>query len=278
VATGACLGVAGPVEGHQCRATNLPWVVDARDLGRRTGIERFALVNDFVAMANSVPELRADDLAVFGGTPGGRRAHQPIAVVGPGTGLGVGFLFWPEGGSRYEVIPSEGGHADFAPRSPLEAALMRFLALKYGRVSAERVLCGRGLVDIFQFLSEEDSLRRQVRAETRQELARAEDPAVVVTQRALDDSDPICEIAVSLFGSVLGAVAGNLALTLLARGGVFVGGGIAPRIVEVLDQTGMREAFENKGRFSSLLADIPLSVIVHPNPGLLGAAAWAARV
>ncbi len=271
-----CLGVAGIVEGHLCRATNLPWLVDGRRLAGRIGIERMELVNDFVALASSVPELGAEDLRTFGG--GTRQPRGPIAVVGPGTGLGVGFLVWPEGGTAYQVVPSEGGHADFAPRSPMEAALMRFLSLRYGRVSWERVLSGRGLVDVFQFLGEEESLRRQVRDATRAELATAEDAARVVSARALDGSDPVCEIAVSLFASILGAVAGNLALTVLATGGVFIGGGIAPRLVGMLQRTGLRESFEQKGRLRPLLEDIPLSVIVNEEPGLLGAAARAARL
>ena len=182
------------------------------------------------------------------------------------------------GNDGYEVVPSEGGHADFAPRTPLEAALMRFLSLRYGRVSVERVLSGRGLADVFQFLVEEDSLRRQVQPETRQELATASDPAAIVSARALDGSDPICEIALSLFASVLGAVAGNLALTVLATGGVFVGGGIAPRIVDFLGETGFRDSFDNKGRLRPLLESMPLSVIVADEPGPLGAAARAARL
>ncbi|MBK8978054.1 MAG: glucokinase [Planctomycetes bacterium] len=276
VAASACVGVAGPIEAGVCRATNLPWVVDAAALARSTGIERFALINDFVAMASAVPELGPGDVVTLGGTAVRERA--PIAVVGPGTGLGVGFLYWPEGGTGYTVIASEGGHADFAPRTALEASLLRFLAARHGRVSIERVLSGPGLAAIFDFLCEEDCVRRQLAPGTAQAFAGAGDPAAVVTARALAGSDPVCAMAVEMFAALLGAVAGNLALTVLARGGVFIGGGIAPRLVELLPRTGLREAFEQKGRFAELLRPIPLQVIVHPQPGLLGAAAQAARL
>lgn len=265
----ACVGVAGPVEGHQCKATNLPWHVDARRLAERLDLERVELVNDFVAAASAIPHLAPGDLVAIGsGTP---EPHGPIAVLGPGTGLGEAFLIWQDRTSHYRVLASEGGHADFAPRTPLEFGLMEFLSTKHGRVSNERVLSGDGLADAFRFLSDEHALRALVRPETRRALA-TELPEKVIAELGSRGEDPVCEVALSLFASVLGSVAGNLALTLLATGGVFVAGGIAPRIVGFLQRSGLREAFDQKGRFAPLLRRIPLHVIVHENPGLLGAA------
>ncbi len=270
----ACVGIAGIVEDGVCRTANLPWVVDRRQLIERSGIERLELVNDFVALAAAVPALEEADVVSFGGHA--REPRGPIAVVGPGTGLGEAFLLWSEGESEYRVVPSEGGHADFAPRTPLEMAFGRYLGLRYGRVSKERVLSGQGLVDAFHFLAEEEAVRRLVRPQTLAAVAVAE-PAGVITGHAIDGSDPVCAIAVGLFASVLGAVAGNLALTVLATGGVFVGGGIAPRLIPFLRDSAFRESFDQKGRRRELLERIPLAVIVREEPGLLGAATIAAQ-
>jgi glucokinase len=311
----ACFGIAGPVEGNVCRATNLPWVVDGRVLMQRLGIPKVRLVNDFFAAALGSIRVPASALAVLGGG-GPRDPRGPVAVLGAGTGLGQAFLLWSPASQRYEVVPSEGGHADFAPRTPLESSLLRYLAAKYGRVSYERVLSGQGLVDLYAFLNEEPALRLGGKAETRLAMAR-EDPAAVVSRHALDGSDPVCQAALAIFCGVLGALAGNLALTVLATGGVFVAGGIAPRILPFLSHSAaqggglshsaaqggglshsaaqgglqqpteqggtrtatgggiFREAFERKGRLQSLVASIPSFVVTHPQPGLLGAASVA---
>ncbi len=181
--------------------------------------------------------------------------------------------------SRYQVIASEGGHADLAPRTPLEMALLQYLTAKYGRVSYERVLSGRGLVEIFTFLSQEPACASMIRGDTRTALAMqgpGHDPAAAITRRALDGSDPVCEMALAIFCSVLGALAGNLGLYALATGGVFVAGGIAPRVLPYLQRGGFREAFEHKGRLTPLVARLPAFVVTHPQPGLLGAATFAA--
>jgi glucokinase len=273
----ACLGIAGPVEHNICRATNLPWVIDGGALGARLGIERFVLVNDFQAAALGVTAVGPAHLAGLGGaTP---LAQGPIAVLGPGTGLGEAFLTWLPAESRYQVIASEGGHADLAPRTPLEVALLQHLTAKYGRVSYERVLSGRGLVEIFTFLSQEPACASMIRGDTRTALAMqgpGHDPAAAITRRALDGSDPVCEMALAIFCSVLGALAGNLGLYALATGGVFLAGGIAPRILPYLQRGGFREAFEHKGRLTPLVARLPAFVVTHPQPGLLGAATFAA--
>lgn len=274
----ACLGVAGPVENNRHHLTNLPWVVDGRSLAARLGIPRVSLVNDFVAAAHGVTVLGPGDLVALGN--GILVARGPAAVLGAGTGLGAAFLLWSDAANRYEVVPSESGHADFAPRTPLEAGLLQYLTVKYGRVSCERVLSGNGLVDVFGFLSQEPACRSLIRPETAAALASAgpgnRDAAAEISKRGLAGTDPICEMSLALFCSVLGAVAGNLGLAILATGGIFVAGGIAPRILAYLQKGGFREAFERKGRLHTLVEAIPTFVVTHPEPGLLGAATLAA--
>jgi glucokinase len=274
---GACLGIAGPIENNRCQATNLPWIVDGRALSIRLGIPRVTLVNDFSAAALGVTAVGPEQLAPLGG--GTAVPRGPIAVLGAGTGLGEAYLLWSETAYRYEVVPSEGGHADFAPRTPLEAGLLQYLSAKYGRVSCERVLSGNGLVDIFSFLSMEPACRPLIKPDTAAVLAgpgAGHDAAAEISRRGLEGTDPICEMSLALFCSVMGAVAGNLGLGVLATGGVFVAGGIAPRILGYLQKGGFREAFERKGRLHTLVERLPAFIVTHPQPGLLGAATIAA--
>lgn len=270
-----CFGIAGPVENDTSRVTNLRWFVDARALEQRTAVARIRLINDFQAAALGVTALGAEHVVALGGGP--RVETGPIVVAGAGTGLGEAFLFWSAAERRYHVMPSEGGHVDFTPRTGLESGLLNYLTGRYGRVSYERVLSGQGLADIFAFLSTEPAVRPLVSATTRAAMA-AEDPAAVVTRQALAGADAVCTIALNLFCSVLGGLAGNLALTFLASGGVFIAGGIAPRIVAVLQNGVFREAFEAKGRFQGLVAKMPAFVVTHKDVGLVGAATQAARL
>ncbi len=273
----ACFGIAGPIEHNICRATNLPWVVDGNALSLRLGIARVVLVNDFHAAALGVTAVGPDELVALGGDV--PIVHGPMAVLGAGTGLGQAFLLWSASENRYNVVASEGGHVDLAARTPLEHGLVHFLTAKYGRVSCERVLSGKGLVDVFQFLSEEPACRGLIRPETQAALAATgNDPAASISQRALSGADPVCEMALALFCSVLGAVAGNLGLMVLATGGVFVAGGIAPRILPYLQRGGFREAFDRKGRLHTLVERMPAYVVAHAEPGLLGAATVASTL
>jgi glucokinase len=267
----ACLGIAGPIENNMCHATNLPWIIDGRAMAARLGIPRVTLVNDFQAAALGVTTVGPDQLvALGGGTP---VPHGPVAVLGAGTGLGQAFLHWSTPDNTYEVFPSEGGHVDLPARTPLEWGLVQYLLSKYGRVSCERVLSGRGLVDVFTFLSEEPACRGIIRPETTAAMAApGSDPAAVISQRAMAGSDPVCEMALSIFCSVLGSTAGNLGLMVLATGGVFVAGGIAPRILSYLQRSGFRDAFDRKGRLHTLVEKLPAYIVTHPQPGLLGAA------
>jgi glucokinase len=272
-AESGCLGIAGPIENNICRATNLPWVVDGNALAQRLAIPRVQLVNDFQAAALGVTAVGPDELVALGGDP--PVPNGPVAVLGAGTGLGQAFLLWSAPENRYRVVPSEGGHVDLAARTPLEHGLVAFLTGKYGRVSCERVLSGKGLVDVFTFLSEEPACRGLIRPETTAALATPgprRDPAAAISERALAGTDPVCEMALAMFCSVLGATAGNLGLMVLATGGVYVAGGIAPRVLPFLQRGGFREAFDRKGRLHTLVERLPAYVVTHPQPGLLGAA------
>jgi glucokinase len=271
--TSACFGIAGPIENNVSRATNLPWIIDGRSLSSRLGIPRVTLVNDFYAAALGVTAVGTDELVPLGGGP--PIARGPIAVLGAGTGLGQAFLIWSPADNCYQVVPSEGGHVDLAARTPLEMGLVQFLRTKYGRVSCERVLSGQGLVDVFTFLAEEPACRALLRPETSAALGAhgpGHDPAAAISQRALSGADPVCEMALSIFCSVLGATAGNLGLMVLATGGVFVAGGIAPRVLGFLQRGAFREAFDRKGRLHTLVERLPAYVVTNPHPGLLGAA------
>jgi glucokinase len=269
--TSACFGIAGPIENNMCRATNLPWIVDGRTLAQRLGIARATLVNDFYAAALGVTAVGPDQLVSLGGGP--PVPQGPIAVLGAGTGLGQAFLLWSPADDAYRVVPSEGGHVDLPARTPLEWGLAQYLITKFGRVSCERVLSGHGLVDVFTFLSQEPACQGLIRPETAAALAApGSDPAAAISHGALAGNDPVCEMALSIFCSVLGATAGNLGLMVLATGGVFVAGGIAPRILTYLQRGAFREAFDRKGRLHTLVERLPAYVVTHPQPGLLGAA------
>jgi glucokinase len=269
----ACFGVAGPVIEDSCRTTNLRWVVEARSLERYLGVSRVGLVNDFHALAIGIGVLPASDLAVLNDSPSDPRG--PWVLIGAGTGLGEAVVV--STGSGYQVVASEGGHADFAPRNDVEIELLRFLLKRHARVSYERILSGRGLVALYDFVRSRSPEAGS--AAVREEIAASSgDAAPIVTRHALAGTDPLCAQAVSLFTSIYGAEAGNLALKLVARGGVYVAGGIAPRILPKLLDGTFRSSFVAKGRLSPLLEATPVKVVVNPDAGLLGAATLAARL
>lgn len=271
----ACFGVAGPVENDTSRVTNLPWFVEARKMEQRLGIPRVSLLNDFQAAALGVTILKDEDVIALGGGP--RNPRGPIVVCGAGTGLGEAFLFWNATDNRYQVIPSEGGHVDFTPRTALETGLFSYMLGRYGRVSYERVLSGAGIADIFGFLSNEPSCRPLVHEETRAAMV-TEDPAAVITRMGLAGTDPVCVMALNVFCCALGGLAGNLGLTMLATGGVYIAGGIAPRIASILQNGAFRESFEGKGRMQPLVARLPAFLVMNKDVGLLGALVQAERL
>ncbi|HEY2825542.1 MAG TPA: glucokinase [Gemmatimonadales bacterium] len=267
----ACFGIAGPVVNGETHVSNLPWVVNAQALGAEVGIAKTALINDFLAVGYGIERLAPGDLVTL--QQGRRVADGPIALIGAGTGLGEGMLVWDDG--KYRVHASEGGHADFAPRDAGEIGLLLHLQRTFGHVSYERVLSGHGLVECYKFLAEARVGREH--PDIKAEMAK-EDPAAVITRHAMEGSDALSRKALDLFCSVYGAEAGNMALRLMATGGVYLAGGIAPRIVHRLDAGGFMAAFRAKGRLSEFVEQVPVHVIMNAKVGLLGAAAVAARL
>jgi glucokinase len=254
----ACLAVAGPVDGDAFAFTNSPWRFSRRGLRAALVLERLEVINDFAALALSLPLLGAPDLVRLGG--GDARPGQAMLVIGPGTGLGVAALV-PAGAGNM-VLPGEGGHAGFAPQDTLEAELAARLYRDGGRVSNETILCGRGLERLYVALADVEGIAATP-------LAAAE-----VNRRGQDGSDPLAARVLDVFCAVLGAVAGDCALVCGARGGVFIGGGIAPRLMPFLATSRFRARFEDKAPQGAYMASIPTSLITAPAPALRGALAF----
>jgi glucokinase len=262
-----CLGVAGPVVDGRCVATNLPWVIDERALTTAIPARRVKLLNDLEVAAHGVLGLPDAELYTLqAGTP--HRGH--MVLIAAGTGLGEALIV--QDGDRRLVIASEGGHADFAPRDDLEMDLLRFLRQEFGRVSLERILSGPGLFNVYRFLRQSGWGRESSEVAERM---RAGDPSAVVTEMALAGRDAMCSQALDVFVSVYGAEAGNLALKAMALGGVFVGGGIAPRILPRLTGRAFVTAFRDKGRLATLMEAMPIRVALDPRAPLRGAAGVA---
>lgn len=267
----ACFGVAGPVEGGQANITNLPWQIDEASIAAEFHIPQVRLINDFQAVAYGIEVLESQDLATLqAGAPQERGVR---AVIGAGTGLGEGFMVWQ--GGCYAAFPSEGSHADFAPTDALQIELQCYLAARYGHVSYERLVSGPGLVNIFEFLR--DSRDQQATMEL-QSAMEASDPSAAISDFAMDGKDDLAVSALDLFVRIYGAEAGNLALKVMARGGVYIAGGIAPQIMGKLEDGAFLRAFTDKGRFAGLLGDIPVHVVLNPTVGLMGAARVAERI
>jgi glucokinase len=267
--TGASFGIAGPVRNGRCEATNLPWVVDAKSVAKRLRLPRIGLVNDLVANAHGIYLLGSRDLVTL--NKGARNACGNRALISAGTGLGEAGLLWD--GQAHIPFASEGGHADFAPRNRLEMELLEYLMARHGRVSYERILSGPGLENVYRFLR--DSGNAKEPPWLAEQLGQG-DPAPVISRLALEGKSPLCSQALDLFVAIYGAEAGNLALKVMATGGVYLGGGIAPKIVARLKEAVFLNAFKAKGRLGPLLLDIPVRVIMNPETALLGAARHAA--
>jgi glucokinase len=265
----AGFGVAGPVREGMVVATNLPWKVSGASLAQLLGIPRVALANDLEANAYGVAWLTPQDFEIL--NPGATDARGPQAVIAAGTGLGEAGMYWD--GKMHRPFSSEGGHADLAPSNELEDALVVYLRKRFGgHVSSERVLSGPGLKNVYDFLRDTG---RGTEEPWLAEAMKKDDPSAVVSRAALDGSSPLCSQAMDLFVSLYGAAAGNLALTFLATGGVFLGGGIAPKILPRLRGPIFLEAFLSKGRLRPLLEKIPVRVILNDRTALLGAARCA---
>lgn len=258
----ACLAVACPVEGDVISMTNNHWSFSQTHLQNELGLKRLKVINDFTAVSMSVPELTTQDRVQIGGTEA--RHDFPIAIYGAGTGLGVSHLLNVSG--RWVSLAGEGGHVDFSPGNDLEDQIAAHLREKFGRVSAERLLSGAGLVNIYQAL-------RAINQQSEDEIS-----ANIIVSKALSNESVLCHQTLTLFCSMMGRFAGNLALTLNTQGGVYIGGGIVPRFIAFFEQSSFRKAFEDKGRMRHLLVNIPVFVITHPQPGLLGAGAYLRSV
>jgi glucokinase len=265
----ACLGIAGPVREGHVEATNLPWVVDARSLALQLGLDRVVLVNDLEANAWGLAALPDTDFAVL--QAGVAAPTGNAAVISAGTGLGEAGLVWD--GRCHRPVASEGGHADWAPRDEVQVALWRFLGAEVGHVSVERVLSGPGLHNIYRFLRDGQGLAEP---DWLADLLRNEAPAPVIGRVGLEGRAEICVRALGLFVAIYGAEAGNLGLRMLATAGVYLGGGIAPRILPALRNPAFLGAFTGKGRFRPLLEEMPVRVVLNDQAALLGAARRAA--
>lgn len=265
----AAFGVAGPVINDRCEATNLPWVIDAKLLEGTLGLRRASVINDLEATAHGIPALKPEELSVL--NEGQHRLRGTMALIAAGTGLGEAILLWD--GQGYRVLASEGGHADLAPRNALEIELLQYLLKKFHRVSYERVLSGPGIFNIYSFLrdagygEEPDWLAERLQGK---------DPAPVIGEAAKQGECELCTKTLRLFVSLYGAEAGNLALKALATAGVYIGGGIAPKILDQLRDGTFMAAFTDKGRLSPVLKDMPVRVILNDKTALLGAARYAA--
>src|SRR5262249_19879532 len=264
----ACFGVAGPVLHDRVSTPNLPWLVDGLQLAKQIGIVSVSLINDLQAHASGIDDLATADFVALNNVG---RSVGNAALIAAGTGLGEAGIYWD--GVRRWPFPCEGGHADFAPRNDLEIALLQYLLKKFGRVSNERVVSGQGLQNLYDFLR--DTGKEQEPAWLKEELKNAADPAAVISQHGLQAKAPICERVLDIFVSVYGAEAGNLALKIMATGGVFVSGGIASKILPKLTSGAFLQAFVTKGRLQKLMETIPVNVIVNERVGLIGAARYA---
>jgi len=270
-----CFGIAGPVKqtatGESVKVTNLPWEIHGPDLRRKFKFLGLRLINDFQAVGYGIEALAKKDLLVL---QHGRPArHAPRAVLGAGTGLGQGILVWHE--DHYSPIATEGGHANFAPTNELQLDLARHLLKTHGRTSWELVLSGHGLVDLYAFVKARGEVSESPAVATAMQNG---DPAAVITHAAMAQSDTLANRTLDLFVDIYGAQAGNLALNAGATGGVYIAGGIAPKILSRLTDGRFMQAFLNKGRMRPYVEAIPVQVVINPHVGLIGAVRAASRL
>ncbi len=261
----ACFGVAGPVLKNRVTATNLAWIIDGAIVAKSLKLQETLLVNDLVAYGYGALAMKPEELIVL---HGGKTAEGNRALIAAGTGLGEGGLLWHQG--QFFPVPNEGGHTDFAPIDDLGVDLYRYLRSKFGRVSYERVISGMGLRNVYEFLR--DSKRAPEPPALADELKNAKDVPAAISALGMKAAYPICEQALDIFCTYYGAEAGNIALKFVAIGGVYVGGGIAIKILPKLRTSGFNKAFTDKGRMSPLVEDITVSLINNEYAGLIGAA------
>ena len=265
----ACFGIAGPVRNGRVETSNLPWVIEQARLADQFHLPATLLINDLEAIAWGIGALGAGDLVALNHVGGSASGNQ--AVVAPGTGLGEAGLFWD--GNRHHVYACEGGHTDFAPQSELQIELLKYLAARFGHVSYERILSGPGLVNAYEFLRD---WQHQKESGEMAEAMKKGDQAATISRAALDGSDALASAALDLFIAVYGAEASNLALKAMATGGLFLAGGISPKILPKLKEPAFMHAFLAKGRMKALVEAMPVQVVINEKVGLLGAARCAA--
>jgi len=264
----ACFDVAGPVIDGRVKITNLPWMMDEASLTKELNFKSVHLMNDLEAVARAVPILRPDDVSTLNvgqAVPGGA-----IAVVAPGTGLGESFLTWDD--SKYVSHGSEGGHADFAPTNERQMGLLKYMFKRFDHVSVEHVCSGIGLPNIYQFFLDTSGIVEL--PQVTQSLAAAKDPTPVIVNAAQDKENPspLCVQTLKMFMHILGGECGNMALKVLSTAGVYIGGGIPPRLLSLFNDETFMSAFDNKGRFKEMLHNVPVYIILNKYPALLGAA------
>ncbi len=265
---GACLGVAGPVRAGRSKISNLPWVIDARDVAKQLRLNSVGLLNDLEAYAYGIDGLDSKDFIPL--SEGSEEAEGNRAVISAKTGLGMAGLYWD--GFRHHPFACEGGHADFAPRNDLQMELLAYLQKRYGRISCERVLSGPGIRNIYDFLREAHKAEEPEWLRT--ELSAAPDPPALISRTALEGKAAICDQTLSIFVSVFGAQTGNCALNFMSTGGIFIGGSIAAKIVPKMKDPVFMEAFLDKGRMETILKDMPVKIVANDDCGMIGAARW----
>lgn len=264
----ACFGVAGPVRRGRSKISNLPWVIDSRDLAKQLKLDSVGMINDLEAYAYGIDGLDSKDFVML--NPGSEDAEGNRAVISARTGLGVAGLYWD--GYRHHPFACEGGHSDFAPRNDLEMELLAYLQKKYGRISYERLLSGPGIKNIYDFLR--DAHKADEPQWLKDQIAAAQDPPAVISQLAQEGKAAICDQTLSIFVSIYGAETGNCALNFLSTGGIFIGGSVAAKNVPKMKDPIFMESFLDKGRMVDLLKEIPVTIVLNDDSGIIGAARY----
>ena len=267
----ACFGMPGPVHNGVCRLTNLTWETRESSLKKRFRFTQAKLINDLTATSFAIPLLAKNELHALNRGSGQKDGN--LAILAPGTGFGQGLVIHEQG--VYIPVPSEGGHVDFGPNNEQEIELLRYLKKKYGHVSLERIVTGQGLAEIYAFFTgrRKDKEDRRILAEMKNA-----DPAMVISRAAINEEAASCKAALHMFVSIFGAAAGNLALVGMTKGGVYLGGGIPPKILPKLKDGTFFSSFTDKGRFKGLLENIPIHVILNDKAALMGAASRAFKI
>jgi glucokinase len=267
----ACFAIAGPIQNQKCNATNLPWIIDAKVIEKELNIGKVSLINDLEANAYGISTLNKDSFYIL--NEGDPRIGGNQALISAGTGLGEAGLY--SDGKNIHPFASEGGHVDFGPRDDVEIELFKYLHSKYGHVSYERILSGHGFFELYLFYTSVLGFSKCPKVENRE---KESDPSAIISEEGLSKRDKTCDLILDRFVSIYGAEAGNFALKLLSLGGLYVGGGIAPKILERIKEGPFLDSFIKKGRFEGLLRKIPIKIILDENTALSGAKLYCSKM